>query len=160
MKMKIDVNSIRYDVGGIKHVDEQVQMADLKMKHRTVELPEPLHLDLTITNAGENYLVTGEMEARTVMECNRCLEKFVYPMKVEFFQEFEKNDLKDENFIDLTDSIYEHLILELPIKTLCDENCKGLCPQCGQNINSKDCGCDRQVIDPRLVKLQDLFKKD
>lgn len=158
--MKIDVSAIRFDVGAVQQVDKAVKMNDLVLRDRTVELPEPLHLVLTVTNMEDNYLVMGKMSLRARVECARCLEPFMFPMEMEFFEEFSKDEMENENLLDLTDSIYEHILLDLPIKTLCSEECKGLCPQCGQNINLQDCGCDRRVIDPRLVKLQDFFKKD
>lgn len=158
--MKIDVSSIRFDLGAVLQADRKVKMDDLVLQSRTVELPEPLHLELQVTNTGDTFIATGMLHARTVVECNRCLEKFVFPMEIAFFEEIPKEGLIDEKMIDLTDSIYEHIMLELPIKTLCNEDCKGLCLQCGQNLNIQDCGCDRQVVDPRLVKLQEYFKKE
>lgn len=158
--MKIDVNAIRFDIGAVQQVDEAAMMDDLELDGRTVELPEPVHLRLTVTNTDDKYLVMGKMTLRARVECARCLEKFLLPMEIEFFEEFSKDEMENENQLDLTDSIYEHILLDLPIKTLCSEDCKGLCPQCGQNINLRDCGCDRRVTDPRLVKLQEFFKKD
>lgn len=158
--MKIDINEIKFHTGTSMHVDELVKLPDFDLSHRHVELPEPLHLDVEVTNTGDNFLVMGRLTADTVVECDRCLERFVLPLDIEFYQEVEKDALDNENIIDLTDSIYEHLTLEQPIRALCKEECRGLCPKCGQNLNEQDCGCDRQVIDPRLVKLQDFFKKD
>jgi uncharacterized protein len=158
--MKIDINAIRFDVGAVQQVDGTVKMDDLVLRDRTVELPEPLHLNLTVTNTDDTYLIMGMMSLCARVECSRCLEKSAFPMEMEFFEEFSKDEMENENLLDLTDSIFEHILLELPIKTLCSEECKGLCPQCGQNINLQDCGCDRSVIDPRLVKLQEFFKKD
>lgn len=142
------------------HVDDTVQLPDLQLSYRHVELPEPVHLDIQITNTGDKYLVMGKLKANTRVECDRCLEKFVLPMDIEFFHEIEKDELQDETEIDLTDAINEHLVMEQPIKALCQEECRGLCLQCGQNLNVKDCGCDREVIDPRLVKLKEFFKQD
>lgn len=158
--MKIDVSSIKFDVGAVKTVNDDVKMDDLEMISRTIELPEPLHLDVQVTNLDDKYMVMGNLKADARLECNRCLEKFTYPMEMEFFQEFPKEEMINDNVLDLTDAIYEHLILELPIKTLCDEACKGLCTRCGQNLNLEDCGCDRLVVDPRLVKLKEFLKKD
>ncbi|MCK4260969.1 MAG: DUF177 domain-containing protein [Halanaerobiales bacterium] len=158
--MKIDVYSIKFDVGSVLEIDERVKMDDFTMASRTIELPEPIHLVLQVANSGEEFLVTGKMTVNTALVCSRCLEKFTYSMDIDFFAELSHDEMVNDNQIDLSDSIYEHLLLEIPIKTICNEQCKGLCPQCGQNLNLGECGCDREVIDPRLVKLKDFFKKD
>jgi uncharacterized protein len=64
---------------------------------------------------------------------------------------------RDELFID--EIIVDNIILSLPIKTLCSETCKGLCPICGQNLNEGDCDCEIENIDPRLQKLKDFYDK-
>ncbi len=155
--MKVDVSSIKYHLGAMKLVDEKIELDDLSITGRVVEFPEPIHLELQVTNSGDEYLVIGRVHAMPIVECNRCLEKFKYPLNIEFMETISKEALGSDNLIDLDDSITEHLILEMPIKIICDENCKGLCPRCGQNLNLKECGCDRQVIDPRLIKLKDFF---
>ena len=53
-----------------------------------------------------------------------------------------------------------NILLTLPIKRLCKEDCKGLCQQCGNNLNLSTCQCDNDDIDPRLAKLKDLFSTD
>ena len=54
--------------------------------------------------------------------------------------------------------ILEEVIPLLPTKVLCDEDCRGLCPVCGTNLNKEECGCDRTVKDPRMAAIQDIFK--
>lgn len=158
--MKIDVSSIKYDLGTVVHVDEDVKLADLEMRQRTIELPEPIHLALQVTNSGDEYLVMGHLRTRSRVICDRCLELFEYPLEVPFEELFPKEEMENENELDITDSLYEHLILELPLKMICEEHCKGLCPRCGQNLNLAECGCDRLVVDPRLVKLKEFLKQD
>ena len=58
--------------------------------------------------------------------------------------------------IDLEPLIREQTILSIPFAPLCTENCKGLCTICGNNLNQKECGCDRAVVDPRLAALKNL----
>ncbi|MBO4749763.1 MAG: DUF177 domain-containing protein, partial [Lachnospiraceae bacterium] len=55
--------------------------------------------------------------------------------------------------------LYNELMENWPAKILCKEDCKGLCPVCGKNLNEGECGCDRFVPDPRLAGIQDLFKR-
>lgn len=158
--MKVDISTIKDSLGAMKEVDETCKMDDLSLTGRTLEFVEPIQLNFQITNSGDEYLVTGQILAKGLVECSRCLKRYVYPMKIEFNELIAKDEIANDNFLDLSELIYEHLILELPIKTVCDENCPGLCSTCGQNLNQKECGCDRSVIDPRLMKLKDFLHKD
>ncbi|MBW2333239.1 MAG: DUF177 domain-containing protein [Deltaproteobacteria bacterium] len=92
------------------------------------------------------------------MRCDRCLETYskdlttdfriylsMFPFNGEAEVELLENDLNldfiDDNFLDLDQIIKEQLILNLPMKTLCTKDCKGLCPICGCNLNTGSCSC-------------------
>ncbi|MDD2499121.1 MAG: DUF177 domain-containing protein, partial [Desulfitobacteriaceae bacterium] len=59
--------------------------------------------------------------------------------------------------IDILPQVLQTILLELPMKVLCREDCKGLCPVCGTNLNIKECRCERESIDPRLAALKNLL---
>jgi uncharacterized protein len=59
----------------------------------------------------------------------------------------------------LEDVLREQVLLSLPVRTLCREDCKGLCPRCGQNLNSETCTCDTIPVDPRWAVLSDLASR-
>ncbi|MBN1297720.1 DUF177 domain-containing protein, partial [bacterium] len=61
--------------------------------------------------------------------------------------------------IDICRVIAEQIVLQIPMKTLCSDDCKGLCSRCGADLNAGTCGCDRDSVDPRLAKLKDLLEK-
>ena len=67
--------------------------------------------------------------------------------------------LLEEHELDVDRLIYDEILVNWPTKVLCKDDCKGICPVCGQNLNQQDCGCDRQVIDPRMAKFQDIFNE-
>lgn len=158
--MRIDLSEIKHDSGAIKQVDADVNLEDFKFKGRNIEIAEPIHLNLQVTNTEDMYLVTGKMDAKLVFKCDRCLTKFEEAMEIDFIKEFLKEEMESENYLDISDSILEHIILELPMKTICDEECKGLCLICGQDLNEEDCGCERFIPDPRLAKLEEFFDDD
>ncbi|MFW5872616.1 MAG: YceD family protein, partial [bacterium] len=87
----------------------------------------------------------------------RCLEKFEYNFNIDIEKELNKLDIKDIKEVDIRQILKSNIFLDLPIKPLCSEDCKGLCPQCGQNLNKGDCNCERDIIDPRLAKLEKFF---
>lgn len=72
---------------------------------------------------------------------------------------FKLNNVSDEPFdgktIDLDPILREQVLLALPISVVCRDDCRGLCSMCGQNLNERECGCERKVLDPRLAALKD-----
>ena len=64
-----------------------------------------------------------------------------------------------DNMIESARIVREELLLHMELTVLCKEDCKGLCPKCGHDLNEGDCGCDRREIDPRLQKLTQLFQE-
>lgn len=158
--MRVDVSTIKNSLGAVKDLDETYDMHDLSISGRTFEFVEPIQLNLQITNSGVEYLVTGRILAKSLVECSRCLDKYIYPLNFEFYELIAKDELENDNFLDLSDLIYEHFVVELPMRTICKEDCQGLCQICGQNLNLEECGCDRHVSDPRLIKLKDFLHKD
>ena len=127
-------------------------------------LPEGIDYDLVLTNAGEGILATGILRARLVGTCDRCLEEAVLDLSAEvdgyyLFEEPEElGDDEDEadfelvspdRTIDLAPALLTALVMETPFVVLCREDCRGLCPICGENLNEVDCGHAQQVADMR-----------
>jgi len=114
------------------------------------------------------------MKVETVigMECGRCLEPVKYPVEEELVYTLvpsegkvgEEDPLRsdeDLNFgyysdelIELDPLVMEQIVLRVPIKPLCHDLCKGLCPHCGANLNAGSCGCESGVLDPRFSALK------
>ena len=124
----------------------------------SVEAPPCGHL--LVHKRGQDVFVEGEVASTLRFACSRCLEGFSYPVEVSFRQmlrprgrgraetkeiELSEEDLAhgtyDEYDIPLASVVEEHLLLSLPMKPLCKEECKGLCPKCGTNRNEEDCKC-------------------
>jgi len=115
--------------------------------------------------------VQGELGAEMELTCARCLEALSRPMTAHFNQYYQSNahhsltgeialqekDLEvgffTGDFIDVSDIVREQILLSLPMKPLCQEDCRGLCPACGRNRNRDGCRCGPVVSDPRLAPL-------
>ena len=138
----------------------------------------PVHLVMDVHKDRDTYRVTGRVQTRLELECGRCLEPFQVPVDSPFElryvpaaanageneREVEEDDLttafhKDEQ-LDLGELMHEQFVLALPMKPLCSEGCKGLCPQCGTNLNTASCDCSPAWKDPRLAGLQSLLDRD
>jgi uncharacterized protein len=106
---------------------------------------------------GGALLVTGSLQTPATVRCSRCLKTFELPLRVGQFVFHQ--ELHGEDFVDLTASIREDIILELPQRALCDEDCKGLCPTCGQDLNERPCRCASSRGDLRWHALDQIKLK-
>ena len=100
--------------------------------------------------------------------CDRCLEPVEINIdfnvddviefnKTESDEEQEEKDYIDGYNLDVDRLIFGELLVSIPGKILCREDCKGLCPVCGTNLNVAECGCDRDVLDPRMSVFKDIL---
>jgi len=125
---------------------------------RIVGLEAPLSGWIKIYPAGKRIVAEGFLSARLLLRCDRCLEPYrwdlskdfriylsIYPFGAELEVELLEDDLSvdfiDGGFLDSDQIIREQLVLNVPMKTLCAMECKGLCPICGCNLNMTRCSC-------------------
>jgi uncharacterized protein len=115
----------------------------------------------------DGLLVQGTVESRLGLECVRCLEPFSFPISSELEETYrlsgagsrpgESYVVGDDGWLDLAPLLREQAWVDIPMKPLCRPDCRGLCPQCGADLNHESCECDRTEIDPRLAILRDLI---
>jgi uncharacterized protein len=122
-----------------------------------VEIREGLRYDLTIQVLGDELLARGRVELDLAYRCSRCAEFFATSL---FDGQFDLiRDLSEKDrLIDLTEDLREAIVVGFPSCPLCSDNCKGLCAQCGVNLNNQSCQC-KPVEDDRWSVLQD-FKPE
>jgi uncharacterized protein len=105
-------------------------------------LPNPLVYDLNLSMVSGSLLARGTLSMIARPRCDRCLHYYNLPLEVpDFCQYFE--GVSDDVF-DLTDSVREDIVLVLPQTLLCNDDCLGLCPNCGQNLNVHRCNCHEE----------------
>ena len=145
---------------------------------KEITLTEPVRVNLKLNKSGDEISVRGVVETVVRLSCSRCLEGFSYNIDTDIdviYQPFKKEicekaeELKEDDLIiatytepviNLDGDIREAIHLAIPMKPLCSEECQGLCPNCGQNLNVKRCECITHSIDPRLADLGKLLKKE
>ncbi|MDP2931624.1 MAG: DUF177 domain-containing protein [Chloroflexota bacterium] len=133
--------------------------------------------EVTLTRTNRGILVQGTLHTELEYTCSRCLAPFTLPLTFtvqdEYFPAIDVSTgvpvcLPDEpgcftidehHIIDLTEAIRQYAILAIPMKLLCREDCAGLCPTCGRNLNQGACGCPTQETDPRWAKLVKLAEQ-
>jgi uncharacterized protein len=123
-----------------------------------------------IDRQSEKYIIKARFITALELPCDRCLEPHTLAIDDEFMliiinpENLEESGLEDDAIIpypkddrlELDDTIFRLIILDWPMKSLCDEKCKGLCPQCGVNLNHEQCNCGDFKIDPRWEALKSL----
>jgi uncharacterized protein len=135
----------------------------------------PVRLVFDISKDGTEFHLVGRVQSTLALACGRCLDEMVQPVDLPFDLlylphqdhvgdaevEVEDDDLttayyRDEE-IDLGQLVMEQFYLALPMKPLCRESCRGLCPECGTNLNTATCTCVHEWADVRLEGLKSLL---
>ena len=173
--MFIDVTEIRMSPGRTFHFDLEEQVPPLTIENDEVNIEKPLKISLDIRNTGKLLIFSGHITGDTELVCCRCLETYPFRFDYEFDEEFchvsdlaavaEEGQNTDEfhifetNRIKLDDIITESILLGIPMKSICSENCQGLCATCGINLNNNKCQCEKNDIDPRMGVLKKFFEQ-
>ena len=155
-------------------VDLPEEAVELGASAEVWEGPATVRATMHIARSGRGLLISGEMAGEVALICSRCLEH--YPFRTEdrldFYcemmgagktkreVELSRDDLDvtylEEGRIDTDQLLRESVLLNLPVQPLCREDCRGLCPHCGANLNREACGCDWPPTDPRFEALRKL----
>lgn len=121
----------------------------------------------TATNTDGAVNIEAEGEVKVTMPCDRCVKDVNVDMRFpieETYAAFGNAAAEDESYtgnsVCLDGAVKKSILSSLPMKVLCKEDCKGLCPQCGKDLNAGECGCKTDYIDPRFESLRSLFNID
>lgn len=158
----------------LTHVARTFQPGEVAQEGDSYRIEAPVALEFDLHKDKDVFRLEGA--ARTTLEllCSRCLEPYQLPVDESFDLRYlpasamatgadtlvEDEDLETSYYrddqIDLNELLREQFYLALPMKPLCSEGCRGLCAQCGANLNLAPCGCAVERIDPRLEALKHL----
>ena len=118
----------------------------------------PVCYDLFVQLVGHELVVQGRLSVELAVTCGRCAEIYSTNLTIsDFLRAFEIQ--AGQEAVDLTGDIREEVLLNLPHYPVCASDCKGLCPQCGRNLNDGPCGCTAPRDDARWSGLNDLKLK-
>lgn len=180
--MYISIAPIKTTPGGIIEVDEHVSLADPSLAENW-KIAGKIHLVGNVQKVKDGYYLNSRFQGRVTGICSRCLEAVLVDIQGTISQRYcpvstmppaaevdeeedswRQADLEAEEVIEfegdelpLESLLREHLLLELPMKCLCDDDCAGLCPVCGCNLNVDSCDCRQETLDPRLAALASLL---
>jgi uncharacterized protein len=127
-----------------------------------------------VEKTGKMLDLQATTEVAAALACDRCAERFTRNLVahyhvVYFFREADRSGHPDDaivvlpsenTVIDITDDVRQYVLLTMPLKVLCSDMCRGLCPSCGTNLNSSTCSCTAAAADPRWEQLNKLLKNN
>ena len=172
--MLLDLNKLH---GPREHVERTFEPAAFDPQDAEYRVAAPVSFSMNVDKlGGEAFRVSGRAGTRLELDCSRCVEPFAVPVEAEFDlrylpqahnagegeREIADDDLSTayyrDGLLDVVDMLREQFQLALPMKPLCAEDCRGLCPECGANLNRATCGCTSKWEDPRLAPLKGLMQ--
>ena len=169
--MQLDLTRYRQPLTPVSRVFGPDEMNEGDEVYRVVA---PVGLDFDVHKDKARFRLAGTVRTELELACSRCVEPYRLPVDVRFdlryvpASEMTTQDDREvaegeldtsyyrDDVIDLRELMREQFYLTLPMKPLCMEACRGLCPQCGTNLNTGSCGCSPGWEDPRLAALRAL----
>lgn len=163
--MKIKISNYSND---IHYIDFTESTVNLEIDAKSLE---DIKVKCKMDKSSSQIVFECNIEAKVLFECDRCTKDFEAIVENEFTLTYliGENKLETEDVntryitvetdkIDLSEEIRDYFLLSVPLKRLCDDNCKGLCFRCGHNLNEKECDCSKDQTDSvwaPLLKLKD-----
>lgn len=167
---------LKEPTGGTRKYEVSDTLDDLDPE---LVIQAPIQGKVKFTKIPQGVLVTGRLDTVVEVNCNRCLDPFDLPVTIELEEQFrplidlqtgaslpqgEEEDeatlIDEKNIIDLSEVVRQDLLVALPFGPICREACKGMCPQCGKNLNEGPCDCPTETVDPRWDTLRALLEDD
>jgi uncharacterized protein len=166
--MKVQVSDI---------TDEGLDLEFQEIVKVSVPLLLPAKVRLRLEKVASEVFAQGEVSTRMELQCSRCLRNFpkdmdmninvVYHPLEELTGE-EKHEVREDELdmgfyrddeLNIQDLVAEQILLNVPMKPLCSESCRGICPKCGADMNVNPCRCEHKETDPRLAVLKKLLEE-
>jgi uncharacterized protein len=175
------MSDLLLDVGQMRdpeaRIERTFEAGVLPSDQNVFRIVAPVALSVLIRKDRMQFRLVGRMKTTIGLTCGRCLEGFQMGVDEAFDvlyiprgqsgdageRQVEDDDLStafySDNVIDLGQLMQEQCYLAVPMKPLCAESCRGLCPVCGTNLNTASCDCRQTWVDPRLAVLEQLRKE-
>lgn len=180
--MEVNIGEIKDKKGGEIRFRLVEDWSNMGRDGQSLHCVSPVIFDGKVMCTGDLFLVRGNVSTKIEARCARCLRPIELGITANLDERFqrmssqtrEQDPIRDEQTeeedwgheevqefrgltIHLDDVVLENLLVSLPIKPLCQEGCRGLCSQCGQDLNDGECNCTTDDIDPRMLQLKQLL---
>ncbi len=172
--MSIDLSNLFSKDESIYSFESEITSSDINSDLKEFEVLHPIKYKGEICKINREYIMNIHIYYTFKTKCDRCLtttiknSKTSLSAKLEDYKKMQEEEDEvdtdiiyyDNNVISIEDYVLMEVLSSLPMKTLCKEDCKGLCPKCGADFNKESCDCIVENIDPRFEKLRNFFDKD
>jgi uncharacterized protein len=152
---------------GIHEYHFEPSREDLGLESR---FADTIKVDATLDKAGTQMVFKARIQTSSKVECDRCVAPFSIDLSPSYTMYYVWNEAEKGRFdpsevqvvptglpiIDITEDVRQVVLLAVPLKLVCREDCKGLCPRCGKNLNDSACSCTDSEMDPRWERLRDV----
>ena len=148
-----------------KQISLSFELEPFEFEGEEIRAIEKVYVEGVAISENDVIVINASIKTKLKLNCSRCLDTFIYPIDIDIEERFTNDiDLQQDgtmfvegDSLDITEIIENCIISTLPIKRLCKDDCKGLCPECGVNKNVENCSCLDYDVDIRLAKLRELF---
>ena len=162
----------------ISNLSEGLHEYDFEETPSSIELDErfskPVIVRVEMEKRRRQLFLTAHVKTSGRFVCDRCLEDFDRDLELDYRMTYvyEMNDAEEldqdevtvihasTNEIDIAEHVRDYVLLAVPMKLLCRDDCAGLCRKCGKNLNHGPCGCPADDVDPRWEKLKQIMNKN
>lgn len=164
--MRVNISNIAKTHGASLEIKFNEVVPGLEALDEGYIFDSPVNLEGRLANFGGMLKLKGVLNTLYTAKCFRCLKSMQCKIDVEINEDFIESEKAgvDEaytyegNFLELDKAVKDNIILNLPVRQLCTEDCKGLCPQCGCDLNENKCECKDENINPQMEVLKNFFK--
>jgi len=146
--MRIEVSGLLKETGQSVPIEENVRLAPVVFQGEDIGFSEDVGVAGSVINAGEYLEISARVQGQASLRCGRCTESYREPFDFDMKLRFARSADLDHDilgfsgeWIDLDPYLATEIVTRLPIQRLCKDDCKGLCPVCGLNLNKASCEC-------------------
>ncbi|MGN1145892.1 MAG: YceD family protein [Acetatifactor sp.] len=171
--MLLNLSDVFTSEGKVENKSVSLEMTSFDSRLGSFLIREKSPVEFTLTNIGvQKARIEGSVRLELVGICDRCLTETPIVLELKFDRTVvspeiitEDEDADDMSFMEgyqlnVETFVYNEILVNWPVKILCKDDCKGVCPVCGQNLNLRECGCDTFVPDPRMAVIKDIFLRN
>ncbi|MCX7923813.1 MAG: DUF177 domain-containing protein [Clostridia bacterium] len=163
--MNINISDIVKVEGASLDVEFVEKLTDLDSVVGDFTFDNPVHFKGRLVNIGGVMKLDGHLKADYSSKCYRCLDdvngEIDISIKEDFVDREKSSDTEtytyEGNYVSLDKTLKDNIVLNLPMKQVCTDECKGFCPKCGIDMNTKSCECKEEDINPKMEILKNFF---
>jgi len=168
--MKLNITDIIKANGNSMDIDFNETMESLNSIGNGLKFNQPVKFSGKLVNNSGVLKLEGRMTTGYTVQCVRCLADIAGKIDIKVDEDFVNSSSAKKgeddvytyegNVLEIDKALIDNIVLSTQMKMVCSENCKGLCPKCGANLNEKECGCKDDVLNPHMAVLKDYFKNN